>query len=293
MNDVFGVDPGSLKSLRDLADLIRIISPSEGRFISQFPEDWANQLIGGMRQLSDLERSRFVELWVSKARTGLLPTKVDFDPRMSWIENAERLRPITRALIGSERDQPRVIPIETALVDPNVFPDARSEYIGRTVEDYVRVVRPLLQISSRVVLIDPYFRLSYFDQNLREVRKARRHQRSLKGILEASVATQKVEVFCLVVDEEQALRPYGEKDPETAFEQELSHIQAECDAEHIQIEYQYLNRESFTDQHPRYLIGNHAGLHFDWGFDTGDKSERNLISWLSESALTPLLERFF
>jgi len=293
MNDVYGVDPASLKSVRDLADLVRIINPGEGRFISQFPVDWAERLKESMGTLSDLDKSRFVELWVSKARNGLLPTDVRFEPKASWVENAERVRLSARALIGSEHDRPRVIPVETALVDPNVFRDSRSEYIKRSVEDYVRVSRPLFQISNRVVLIDPYFRLSYRDERSNEVRISGRHQRALKGLLKACVAARRVEVFCLVVDQTLALKPYAGKDPESWFERELAQIQAVCEAGSLQIEYQYLNRDVFTDQHPRYLLGNHAGLHFDWGFDTGDHSQRNLVSWLSESALEPLLQRYF
>jgi hypothetical protein len=293
MNDVYGVDPSSLKSVRDLADLIRIISPSEGRFISQFPVNWAEQLKQSMGNLSDLDKSKFVELWLSKARNGLLPTDVRFQLNTSWVENAQRLRPDTRALIGSEKDRPRVIPLETALVDPTVFPDARSEHIKRTVEEYVRVAKPLFQISNRVVLIDPYFRLSYRDGSSDELRSSGRHQRSLRGLLKACVAARRVEIFCLVLDETLALKPYNRDDAELWFERELAQVQIDADAESLQIEYQYLNREAFTDQHPRYLLGNHAGLHFDWGFDTGDSSQRNLVSWLSESALVPLLKRYF
>jgi hypothetical protein len=34
------------------------------------------------------------------------------------------------------------------------------------------------------------------------------------------------------------------------------------------------------------------GLHFDWGFDTGDAGSTNHIEWMGKSVLEPLLKRF-
>lgn len=292
MSDTFGVDPKALKSVRDLADLIRIINPYEGRFIKKFPSNWDELLRESMSALSDLEQSKFIELWIAKAKSSLLPTPQAFNSSESWVKNADRIRSTTRALIGEDKDVPRVIPIGEALLDPSVFPDARSKYIERTVQDYVQTAMPLFLISNRIVLIDPYFRLSDLDRSSRK-RNSYRHQRSLEGLLKACVASHKVEVFCLVVDEELALRAYSENNREACFEEELSQIQLTAKADEIQLEYRYLDPGSFTDQHPRYLLGNSAGLHFDWGFDIGKTGQRNFVTWLSESALIPLLDRYF
>ena len=292
MNDIFGIDPGAPKDSRDLAALMRVLGPAEGRFIARYPAIWPDIVRKRMLELSDIEQSRFVELWMRKAQSSLLPTSAKFDKRLSWAENAETLRNSTKALIGKESDIPKVIPLSQALLDPSVFTDSRSEYVKRTAEEYVRVSRPLLLTSTRIVLVDPYFKLSFLDNRSGVIKQSHRHRGSFKALLAACVATKRVEVFCVVVNSKEALAPY--KDFAVSdFECELGMVQAEAGAESIQLEYDYLEPSLFTDQHPRYLLGNTAGLHFDWGFDTGDKNTRNLVSWLSDTALEPLLDRFF
>ena len=39
MNDLFGIDPQSPSCMRDISDILRLFSPSEGRFIADFPSN--------------------------------------------------------------------------------------------------------------------------------------------------------------------------------------------------------------------------------------------------------------
>ena len=91
------------------------------------------------------------------------------------------------------------------------------------------------------------------------------------------------------MSEEQALDddPNGE-----SFERDLVQVAKDAEADHINLEYGFLESTSSIDRHPRYLLGMHQGLHFDWGFDAGDPQTTNHIEWMGPSVLKPLLDRF-
>lgn len=289
MNDLYGVDPGAPSSLRDLSDLMRVFGPGEGRFIAEFPGDWFHKLVRHMKELSDIQQMAALEMWLQVGKSAVVPIRARFNSAWTWDENASALREHVVKLIGARECSANLVPIDKVLLDPDGFPDARGGHIPRTAKAYAEAARPLFQTSPKIVLVDPYFKLRYRDSRNGQFRPSVRHRKSLEALFLEAVAWQRVVCFKLAISKEQALD--GDESG-AIFESELQELADNCGVKNIELEYVLLDDKFSTDRHPRYLLGMNRGLHFDWGFDTGDSGSTNHIEWMGKSVLQPLLERF-
>lgn len=290
MNDVYGVDPAAPSNYSDFAQLMRIFDAGHGRFIADFPMEWFRDLRAHMKSLPDIQQLQVLETWLDVGRAAVVPTNTRFNPAWSWAENAMALTGQVRKIIGRKDCPATMEPLEKVLMDPNGFPDARGGHIPRTATAYAEVARPLLQTSPKVVLVDRYFKLRYFDQKSGEFRRSTRHWKSLSAILKEAVRWKRVEIFRLMVSKDVALMgdPEGE-----VFSSDLGQVLEDAGASNvIHIEWDLLDKNVSTEKHPRYLLGMASGLHFDWGFDTGDVNTTNHIEWMGRSVLEPLLRNF-
>lgn len=146
-----------------------------------------------------------------------------------------------------------------------------------------------MQISRKVVLIDPYFCLRSLPKGSSKTVPDRRYAQSLKALIQVAHAERKVEVFKLMVSPNVAL--VDDKDG-TQFKADLSEMLEDVGATGISVEYALLEATHSLDRHPRYLLGNACGLRFDWGFATKNDGSTNHVEWVGSAALKPLLDRF-
>ena len=288
MNDRYGVDPCAATSVAELASLLRHFGPEHGRFIFNFPPDWYAQVRDHFQEAGDFKRAQLTELWMQKAKRALLPTKARYSADLAWAQNAAHLISDAQALIGPVGSRPPCRTLEDVLVDPTALPDCRGGHIPRTPRAYVDAARPLLQISSKVVLIDPYFRLCYQVGDTRQMRQADRYRRSLKALVHAAQVERKVEVFKLMVSPVMAMI---KEDDGASFETDLAALFQDVGTD-IEIEYGLLDDMHPLDRHPRYLLGNECGLRFDWGLDIANDNSTNHVEWIGDATLKPLLDRF-
>jgi hypothetical protein len=289
MNDRYGVDPCAAASVGELAGLLRQFGPQHGRFIFDFPPDWYAEVRNHFQGEGEIRRAQLVELWLRMVRRSLLPTRARYSSTLPWAQNAAHLVADAKGLIGPAGSKPPCRGLEDVLVDPGALPDCRGEHIPRTARAYVDAARPLLQISSKVVLVDPHFRLRYRVPDTANTGIARRHSRSLTALLKAAQEERKVEVFKIMVSPIEAMI---DSDGGARFEKDLAQVQSDASAGGICLEYDLLDTSNPLDRHPRYLLGNQCGLRFDWGFDTGDDGSTNHVEWVGDAALTPLLDHF-
>lgn len=290
MNDIYGIDPVAPADYRDFAQLMRVFDVDQGRFIADYPGGaWFLHLKQHLNELATLEQMKAVELWLKVGRSALVPIQERFNPARSWPENAIHLHGHVKALLGGVGCPAILTPLAEHLVDPAGFPDASGAHVHRTPDAYVKAARPLLQTSPKVVLIDPYFKLRYYDERAGDFRPAMRFRKSLEALLREAVRWRRVEIFKLAVSPREALAD----DPDgSIFSDQLSALADASGAGQIEFEIQPLDPNNAIDRHPRYLLGMERGLHFDWGFDTEDAKSTNHVAWISKSALQPLLKRF-
>lgn len=290
MNDVYGIDPAAPTDLRDFAHLMRLFDVDQGRFIADWPNGgWFPEVRRHLSEFADIDKLKALELWLKIGRSALVPASGIFNPILSWVENSGALSSQVKALIGAKGCPATLIALDSLLLDPGGFLDASGAHVPRTADAYARVARPLLQTSPKVVLVDPYFKLRYWDERHRQFRSEKRFQRSFEALLREADRWGRVEIFKLAVSPREAW--YGDPDGKL-FHRELNFLAQEWGVSGIKLEVQKLDPAISSDRHPRYLLGMERGLHFDWGFDTGDAASTNHVEWISKSALQPLLKRF-
>ncbi len=287
MNDLYGIDPKAPSSIGELSALIRLFSPSEGRFIADFPIGWTSEMRDHMRSLSDLCRMATIEAWLNLGAHAVLPTKQQYKSSLSWAENASYIRGDVIKLIGpSEKSKSPIEPIDQVLNDPLAFRDSRSELIPRTANAYAEVARPLLLRSRKVVLIDPYITFRYRATNSSQWFTDRRRN-VVKSMLKVAKQGKYLECFEIFYVPESKDVPGSEY-----LDADLKELVNELDFNYLQVAAKPIKKDTNTKQHARYLLGLRSGLHFDHGFDTNDDGSKNHVDWISPSVLIHLLEKF-
>jgi len=282
VSDRYGVDPVTPGSRRDLADLVRLFDPSEGRFVIGFPNDWGTRLRSHVESWSDLGRKEAEEAIV-RLRHVLLPTSQRYDDRRQWAENAVVLqaREGARFLIGPANSPATVKALPSLMEDVHPLPVAREALIDRSVKAYLALVEPIFLTTRKVVMIDRWFAL-LDERGLPGPRK--------KVLTEFVALAERcgVDAFHLVVDPGKA---FSESDRQGVRYREIfSSIQAE-------VRHMKLSLDLHSDcGHARYLLGNFTGLQFDYGFDIEGQSHRvrkpNHVHWLTDKVLAELLREY-
>lgn len=281
MNDLYGIDPKAPSNLQDLSSLLRLFGPSDGRFIADFPIEWRQELLIHMKSISDLNQKAVVE-WLNLCRHAILSTPCRYKTNHSWAENASNLNAYARRLIGPiGRASNLVEPLDKVLTDPNAFPDASGALIPRTIDSYLVAASPILKVSRKIVLIDPYFNLRPFKPYDNGVAfNAKIHRKFLKALLEAAVREKQCEAFEIYHSVEKS-------GASADIKVELISIAGEVGAAAMEFKV-----KAVEVQHARYLLGLKNGLHFDHGFDIRDDQSTNHVSWIGKAVLELLLKRF-
>jgi hypothetical protein len=287
MNEIYAVDPAAPEDARELMHLVRLFGPTEGRFLYDFPSHWRTEALALIEREPEVMKQRATALLHRRRRAFVDPER-HVPLRGTWSEAACMLQP-RDGLIGPRGCPPTALPIDVALYDESALTDSRGKHVLRTPRGLREAAQMLFRISPRIVLVDPYLRLSYLDGG-----GLRRADRRFKPVLlellraAASARTEIMEIF--------VSKRSSEGESENDFADRLDRLKAEAGAAALQLQYGVLE-EDIADlpgrrQHARYLLGIGSGLHFDHGFDSTDDGSLNHVHWLSESELRPLLLRF-
>ena len=286
MNDLIGIDPQAPSSLRDLSDLLRLFGPSEGRFIADFPMEWQSELREHLRSFSDLGAMAADEAIKHRLAHAILPTGVRYRSNLSWPENAVSLRNEVVKLVGITGKPGNLVePIDKVLSNPDAFPDASGALIERTPNAYALAARPILMLSRKVVLVDPFFTLK-FRSDSRGIWLPDRRHKVLVRFMQEAVKWKQVEAFEIFYSPSKTGRSMDSQGAD--FES----IAREVGATRIAVKVHTLDHADSDRQHARYLLGLRNGLHFDHGFDVEHGVSKNHVEWVSKTVLKLLLDRF-
>lgn len=290
MNDLYAVDPAAPAGSSELITLLSKFGPTEGRFIVKFPEQWVVAVREALASESEISRARALS-WLHRRRHAVIARNLPRSDSKTWAEGAAHL-PGLKARIAGRGCPPTCLPIDDALYSPDALPDSRGALIPRTVKAYVDAAWPIFVVSPKVVLVDPYLKLTFIDRRGRP-RFDRRYRDVVSALINEAIRHRRTEVFRLYVS--RAVAMSGEADPE-AFKTELMRVVTDTNATRpsldLELEVGIIEEDLPDKQHARYLLGTGCGLHFDYGFDTSDDGSMNHVTWLGEAVLRPLLERF-
>lgn len=285
MNDLYGIDPDAPANARDLADLLRLFRSGEGRFIAACPDNWP-AVIAKSDRWTDSQRHRVIA-FSEQIKRVIFPLNACEAPAPTWSQNVMHMRSSgVKSLLGVDGCTAPIVPLHAALESPDAFSDARGDHIPRQIAEYVRAVQPLFKLSTKVVLVDPFFGL-WRKTGLRDVVADHDRRNVLAALLKCAAQFGRVACFNIFLSKD-ALPddPDGKR-----FMKDFERIAKDAGAGHIELSHRALT----GNQHARYLLGNYTGLQFDHGFDIDTRPNgrsKNHVHWMSESELAPLLDRF-
>lgn len=148
-----------------------------GRVVAQYPEDWDIKVRDTLRQtpLTPIQKTRVVELLkyiMEKRQPKVIRsyTSIFWDPKKSWLENAEEenIRRPFHAILASDnpRENPSVMlgnsvwPIDPRNQRPPLWSVPREEPVLRTAASMATHLKPMLRCATQILFIDPHFRPS-------------------------------------------------------------------------------------------------------------------------------------
>lgn len=156
MNDQYALDPAIARRIAELRLLLSKFGVYEGRFISRFPAGWVKRAFDGLDDQSARKRLE-VLLDRCKREAVFLPSNRAYDSERPWVENAaEQHDKAPFAGVISTEARPGFMVIDE--VDPTSFPASRDMSVTGSLENMMRAIRPLLEMSGSLYLIDPYFK---------------------------------------------------------------------------------------------------------------------------------------
>ena len=284
MNNRYGVDPATPMSRRDLADLVRLFDPAEGRFIIGFPDEWVSRLRKHVEGWSDLDRKSAEEA-LRILRRMLMPSGLRYDDRKKWAENASLLksRESIRGLIGPSGSPATVDALPDLMERIPPLPSDREALIERSVESYLAAIDPILRTSPKVLMIDRYFGLHDHRGGIGLRYKV------LDSFLSAADRCN-VRAFHLVVEPAKA---YAAWDPSG---EDYCAVLDALRSNFRRVEIVFSPRSDCG--HARYFLGNYSGLQFDYGFDvdrsrrSSVKQDKNHVHWLTDGVLRQLHDEY-
>ncbi|MFZ4623707.1 MAG: hypothetical protein ACOYNF_05665 [Rhodoferax sp.] len=157
MNELYAADPAVCCHASDLKLLLASFGPYAGRYLANYPTDWAAQVEKQFSNAGEVETAR-VQTLLRRARENLtLVTRsnLNWNVQQAWLPNASAMlggaAAVFDGLIALEAKPPAV----QQLHELELPPTAEERIAGVAIE-YARISKILLLLSPEVALIDPY-----------------------------------------------------------------------------------------------------------------------------------------
>lgn len=281
MNEIFAIDPQAPVDLKDIKAMLEQFGLTNGRFIANFPDDWLRMFNAHVEHLQGLDRARLVRL-LDLHKDALLAVNLDFRRTKSWVENANEAKQSRKGISRVLAADPNPLGIETLqkfLWEDDSENSSRGAHIPMSTDAYRKAVAPLLQHSTEIQLVDPFFQLR---RSNGEIHRGRSNV--LREFFIEAENSNRCKVFKINFKREIHLSWAAQ---ELQIEKDLENICEEAKISSLLIEY------SLHDEivHGRYIFSIKGGLHFDHGFEPL-RDKTNHVHWLSRSELEPILRRY-
>jgi hypothetical protein len=156
----YALDPSVLSNWERTRYFLDAFGPWRGRLLAEYPRRW-RRLVYEQLQCPDVERKRIEErLAVLDRRVFSGRSNAPFDPVDTWLDNAvrENARMPFRAIVANESRAPNVLDANAVDEREPLWRVDSGRRIPRAAAEFVTAVQVLLEASTRVILVDPYFR---------------------------------------------------------------------------------------------------------------------------------------
>jgi hypothetical protein len=157
MNELFAADPAVCDRASDLKLMLASFGPYAGRYLANYPTDWATQIEKRFCSAGEVEVARAQTL-LRRAKENLsLVTRsnLPWNAQQAWLHNASPMlvgaTAVFDGLIALEARPPAVHQLHDLELPPTA-----EERIAGVATEYARISKILLVLSPEIALIDPY-----------------------------------------------------------------------------------------------------------------------------------------
>jgi hypothetical protein len=157
MNELYAADPAVCSHASDLKMLLANFGPYTGRYLANYPADWASQVEKRFCGAGDVEAAR-VQTLLRRAKENLtLVTRsnLPWNVQQAWLPNAAPMvggvAAVFDGLIALKAKPPTIHDLHELELPPTA-----EERVAGIATEYARISKILLLLSPEIVLIDPY-----------------------------------------------------------------------------------------------------------------------------------------
>jgi hypothetical protein len=270
----YALEPSVLSSWDRVRFFLDAFGPWKGRFLAQFPRHW-KRMVHEALQCPDLEKKRIVERLACLDRRVFSPrSNVPYDSEKHWFDNAlaEHARSPFRAIIAHERSGSNVLDAATLDDRSDLWRVDSGGIVPRDAAVFVKAIELLLLASSKIIVVDPFFRAD-------QLAKTRPLVAFCDIVATSSVAIEvhfrdepRSYALCMADAERflPRLLPFGSK------------VTLRCWKEKV----------GGARLHNRYLLTDIGGVQFGDGIEVGDPGHEDRVSILDEPSRARLWAQF-
>ncbi len=262
-------DPSICRSFKENFGL------GQGRVVSQYPEHW-NHLVRdasrGNNDLAqnDLAQKRLVELLVHLSEQMVRRSDAQWDGKStSWLENAEcehKRRPFHAILARTNPKSLAHVLTECEIGDSALWKVGHGRHVKRNAVEMAEVVAPMLECSSDVIFVDPYFRPG-----------VQKWRRPFKAFLERMVRQRPSEMPTRI--EVHTSNKFDDDKTDKFFRGKCDAKLHKCVPEEMKVLVRRLKQKQNGEKlHNRYILTDLGGVTFGIGLDEGNEGETDDIT---------------
>ncbi len=262
----YALEPDVLSTWDKFRYFMEQFGVEHGRLISQFPKKWKRYVIEACAD-TEINRKR-IEVRLRSIDDRLIRSGRPYDPKQSWLVNAitQHGQNPFHAIIARQNpvNHADVIKADDVSDSTPKWAVRARKRVRRSAMDLAEAIAPLIRISKKVVLVDPYFRPT-----------ERRYQRSLGAILRTGwhSGIERIEIHC---------RTLG--NPTEMWENDCRRAFLPCLPNGVAVTLvRWRERDGGETMHARYVLTERGGLHIDYGLDEGNGNQTTDISLLSQA----------
>jgi len=163
MNELFAADPKVFENSSELKFMLSKFGPETGQYLAAYPRGWSRLVEDHLFPKASPVAAEKVKTLLRRARENLcliddelLPYKLHFDEKISWLNNArchvECQPQVFSQLVSSQKNTIEAV----VTLDEFKPPSNAGEFIKTTPDEYCRVCGIICFRSHELFLVDPY-----------------------------------------------------------------------------------------------------------------------------------------
>ncbi|MDH5672825.1 MAG: hypothetical protein OEZ06_11790 [Myxococcales bacterium] len=270
----YAMEPSVISTWERARYFLGAFGPWKGRFLAQYPRRWKRMVYEGLA-CADIEKKRIEErLAALDGRVFSRRSSAEYDGTVPWIDNAmvEHRRVPFRAILAEGGTGGGVVHPDEVDEQCELWRVETGHLVPRAAAAFVAMVDLLLRASTRVVLVDPYFRADQNDKAQPLVAFCR------------AIEGQGKDVEVHFSDEPRGYDPCM-RDAQRALPRLLppgTAVTLRC----------WKHRTGGPRLHNRYLLTDIGGVKFGDGIELGDPGHEDHLSILDEPSRARLWDQY-